>query len=41
MMSALGLVISRAFRKAAPDPFVIAIVLTLLTAIPKGSLAPI
>ncbi len=33
MMSALGLVISRAFRKAAPDPFVIAIVLTLLTAI--------
>ena len=33
MMSAVGLAISRAFRKTAPDPFVIAIVLTLLTAI--------
>ena len=33
MISAPGLAISRAFRKAAPDPFVIAIVLTLLTSI--------
>ena len=33
MISRLGLVISRAFCRVAPDPFVIAIFLTLLTAV--------
>ena len=33
MISRLGLLISRVFRKTAPDPFVLAILLTLLTAV--------
>ena len=32
MISRLGLLISRVFRKTAPDPFVLAVLLTLLTA---------
>ena len=33
MISRLGLLISRVFRRTAPDPFVLAILLTLLTAV--------
>ena len=33
MISRLGLAISRVFERSAPDPFVIAILLTILTAI--------
>ncbi len=33
MISRVGLAVSRAFQRSAPDPFVIAIFLTLLTAV--------
>ncbi|MCZ6612335.1 MAG: TIGR00366 family protein, partial [Planctomycetota bacterium] len=33
MISTLGLVISRVFRRTCPDPFILAIALTLLTGV--------